>query len=97
MVIPAKVQTYLKAGIPIIGMLDGDGGKIIDEASAGMTCRAGDYKELANIFKEISQISNAEKLRMGDNGKKYTSKYFDKSLLLARLESYFFEAKNIIK
>ena len=24
MVIPAKVQTYLKAGIPIIGMLDGD-------------------------------------------------------------------------
>ncbi len=97
MVIPAKVQTYLKAGIPIIGMLDGDGREVIDEASAGMTCRAGDYKELANIFKEISQISNAEKLTMGDNAKKYASKYFDKSLLLARLESYFFEAKNIFK
>ena len=58
--------------------------EVIDEASAGMTCRAGDYKELANI-KEISQISNAEKLRMGDNAKKYASKYFDKSLLLLGL------------
>ena len=32
MTIPAKIQTYLKTGIPILGMLDGDGREVIDSA-----------------------------------------------------------------
>ena len=56
MVIPAKIQTYLKSGIPLIGMLDGDGKRVIDSANAGITCEAGDYVTLASIFKEISEM-----------------------------------------
>ena len=42
MTIPGKVQSYLMAGVPLVGMLDGEGAKVITEANAGLVCAAGD-------------------------------------------------------
>ena len=53
MVIPAKIQTYLKSGIPLIGVLDGDGRKVIDESNAGITCKAGDTLHWLRYFKKL--------------------------------------------
>jgi len=89
MVIPAKIQTYLKAGIPIIGMLDGDGKEIIDKSLAGMTCSAGNSHALASIFIRISELGTHERKLMGKNGKKFAKENFDKELLLENLENHF--------
>ena len=39
--IPAKVQSYLACGKPILSMINGEGGNIIEEANAGLSCPAG--------------------------------------------------------
>ena len=36
MTVPGKVQSYLAAGVPLIGMLDGEGAKVIEESGAGL-------------------------------------------------------------
>ena len=36
MTIPGKVQSYLMAGVPLLGMLDGEGAKVITDAAAGL-------------------------------------------------------------
>ena len=92
MVIPAKIQTYLKSGIPLIGVLDGDGRKVIDESNAGITCKAGDHLALAKIFQEINKLPKETLKIMGDNGKIYAKQYFDKESQLLELENLFHEA-----
>ena len=44
---PGKLQSYLAAGIPIIGMLNGEGTRIIEDSQAGIACAAGDSAGLA--------------------------------------------------
>ena len=39
--IPAKVQSYLACGKPIIAALDGEGARVVQEAGAGLTAEAG--------------------------------------------------------
>lgn len=89
MVIPAKIQTYLKAGIPIIGMLDGDGKEIIDKSHAGITCSAGNFQALSSIFIKMSELETHEREIMGKNGKKFAEENFQKELLLENLENHF--------
>ena len=92
--IPGKVQSYLIAGKPILGMLDGEGARIIDEANAGYTCRSGDYAELANKILVMSKLSNDEIQMLGANGKNYAYKEFDRNMLISQLEQWFKELAN---
>ena len=50
--IPAKTQTYMAFGKPIVSMLNGESNKVIEEAGCGFTANAGDFKALAaNVIK----------------------------------------------
>ncbi|SVE08899.1 uncharacterized protein METZ01_LOCUS461753, partial [marine metagenome] len=55
--IPAKVQTYLACGKPILAMINGEGAKIIEGANAGLICRSGDFEGLANNILTMSSLS----------------------------------------
>ena len=52
--IPGKVQFYLSSGIPIIGMLCGEGAEVIRKSKSGFICDSGEYLELSKIIKKIS-------------------------------------------
>ena len=85
MTIPGKVQFYLSSGIPIIGMICGEGAKVIKESKAGYVCKSGNY---VNLSKIICKISNADKEvlnAMGKNGKEYAKKNFSKRILIEKL------------
>ena len=45
--IPAKVQSYLACGKPILAMVNGEAANVINDNNAGYTCVAGDYNTLA--------------------------------------------------
>lgn len=89
MTIPAKIQTYLKTGIPILGMLDGDGREVIDSAGAGFTCSAGDYEGLSRIALKLSSLEETSRKDMGAAGIKYASNNFDRIKLFRKLEDIF--------
>ena len=92
MTIPGKVQSYLMAGIPVLGMLDGEGAAVIRDARAGLTCDAGDGAGLAKAVLALAAMSPDERLQLGVNGRKYAKKEFGRTHLMDRLESLLREA-----
>ena len=92
--IPAKLQTYLMTGIPILGMLDGEGSKIIEESNAGISSSASDSESLAAAAIKMSMLSSKERNQLGQNGIEYSRKEFDRSILMGKLENFFISAIN---
>jgi len=95
MTIPGKVQSYLMAGLPLLGMLDGEGAAVIQEANAGLTCPAGDSKGLARAVLALSAMPLKERQALGNNGRQYARREFGRELLISRLEAMFMESKAI--
>lgn len=92
--IPGKVQSYLMAGIPLLGMLDGEGARVIRDADAGLTCPSGDGKGLADAVLKLAAMREEERRRLGDNGRAYAQKEYGRKLLMDRLDSWFVEVLN---
>jgi len=91
MTIPGKVQTYLAAGRPILAMLDGEGGRVIADAGAGLVVGAGDSSGLAAAVRQISAMSQSERDAMGRRGRDYADREFGRERLLGQLEDYMVE------
>jgi colanic acid biosynthesis glycosyl transferase WcaI len=97
MTIPGKVQSYLMAGLPLVGMLDGEGAKVIVEADAGLVCAAGDAKGLAAVVLEMAAMSVDKRNQLGVNGRAFAKREFGRSLLMNRLEVLLSEAVDVYK
>lgn len=91
MTIPGKVQSYLLAGKPILGMLDGEGASVIEAAGAGLVCPAGDSQGLVNAIERMAGMSPDERLAMGARGRQYAESEFDRDRLMDRLLALFSE------
>ena len=93
--IPGKVQSYLMAGLPLLGMLDGEGANVILDAGAGLVCPAGDASGLAQSVLLLAAMPKVERLRLGSNGHVYASKEFNREVLMDRLEGWFVELAGV--
>ena len=74
--VPAKLQVYMALGKPIIGMLNGEGAKIINEADCGIVEENYNYEELAKKINSFASKTKPELIIKGDNGKNYYFKNF---------------------
>lgn len=90
--IPGKVQSYLLSGVPIMGMLDGEGAAVIKEAQAGKAVAAGDFEALANTALEMANTAKETMQTSGANGREYAEREFERKGLMERLESMLKEA-----
>jgi len=90
--IPGKVQSYLQSGIPLLGMLDGEGAQVIRSARAGLVCEAGDAAGLADAVLAMAAMTPGERQAMGRNGREYAGSEFDRGMLMDRLEQLLEEA-----
>lgn len=97
MTIPGKVQSYLMAGVPLVGMLDGEGAKVITQAKAGLVCAAGDAGGLASAVLEMAAMRVDQRHQLGLNGRAFAQKEFGRSLLMDRLEGLLREAADLYK
>jgi glycosyltransferase involved in cell wall biosynthesis len=86
--IPAKIQSYMACGRPILAALDGEGARIIRESAAGITCVTEDPASLAAAILKMRTTSDEERLRMGQNGLEYYRCNFDRKMLIGRLEAW---------
>ncbi len=97
MTIPGKVQSYLMAGIPLLGMLDGEGAAVIRDAQAGLTCEAGDSAGLAQAVLAFAAMPKAERKQLGLNGREYARQEFGRAQLMDHLEDLLSETVSISK
>lgn len=68
--LPGKVQTYMAAGKPIIGALNGAGHQVIEESKCGYCAEAGDYEGFANALTRFMRDQSMNKT-FGENAKAY--------------------------
>tara|TARA_B110000438_G_scaffold302567_1_gene360650 strand:+ start:2205 stop:3410 length:1206 start_codon:yes stop_codon:yes gene_type:complete len=87
--IPAKIQSYLACGKPIIASLDGEGARIVEEAKCGVVSPAENSVFLSEKIKELMSIDKSELHKMEINARTYYEKEFNRESLLERLESIF--------
>jgi glycosyltransferase involved in cell wall biosynthesis len=84
--IPSKIQSYLAAGSPIIGSLDGEGARVINESGAGWATPAEDAELLAHSIRRMASLTAHERARMGQRGRSYYEEYFGRGLCIDKVE-----------
>lgn len=86
MTLPGKVQSYMAVGKPIIGAIDGETEKIIEDANCGYCGKAEDAEKLAENIRKF--IKNSEKKILGENARNYYEKHFEQVKFMDKLEKY---------
>ena len=94
MTIPGKVQSYLAAGRPLLGMVDGEGAELIERGGAGLVCPAGDALGLAANVTRLAAMSAAERAAMATHAAELSTREFDRDRLMGRLEQWFGELRS---
>ena len=86
--LPSKVQGYMAAGKPIIGMIDGSAKEVIEASGCGLCVPAGDVDGLASAMRDF--IENPKKYNdCGQKGRDWFCKQFRKQIFMERLEREF--------
>lgn len=89
MTIPAKLQSYMACGIPIIASADGETSNIIKEANAGVCSPAGDAEMLADNINRLINEPQEVLDTLENNAREYYCRNFDKKNLIDKIDKYF--------
>ena len=84
--IPAKLQSYMACGAPILAAAKGETQRVIEEADCGVCSPIGDATALADAIAEC--MKNPRLKEMGENAKKYSETHFNKQALLNQMDGY---------
>lgn len=87
MTIPAKLQTYMACGVPIIGSVDGESQHIIKQAKAGLVADAEDIDQLVETVSTFCSLSQFEREAMGESARQYALEHYNKRILLDDFET----------
>lgn len=88
MTIPAKTQSCLACGKPVIVCADGEIREIVERAGCGATAPAADADRLADAVMSLAARSAEEMERLAANARAYYSRHFAKEMLLDRMDEY---------
>ena len=90
--LPAKVQSYMAAGKPIIAAANGEIPNVIRDADCGFCAAAGDATGLADSVRKFLDLSDRKKL--GNRAKAYYRSHFTKEKFMNTLIAEFENARN---
>lgn len=82
--LPGKMQTYMAAGKPILGAIDGETPLIIKEAQCGLCSPAEDAEALAE---NARRLLTSDRQSMGQNAYEYYMQHFRKKRFMDELEA----------
>lgn len=91
--IPAKLQSYLAAGKPLVSSVSGEVKKIVNDSGAGIGVDAGSPEALAAAIAELAAKTPAERAEMGRRGRAYMEANYNMDTLFDQLITWFREEK----
>lgn len=77
MVVPSKIQAYMQAGKPILGALNGEGARLIQDTGCGVVVEAENGEGLAKSILTLSATPASTLQDMGLRGRRYFEANFD--------------------
>ena len=78
--VPAKLQSYMSAKKPIIGIINGEGKKIIKNSNCGITVLPGEERNFTKKILDLKYSDNKYLEGLGNNAYKYYMENFDFNL-----------------
>lgn len=84
MTLPAKVQSYMAAGKPVLAAANGEIPQVLEEAGCGYCAPAEDGAAFARAVRQFMDCPEKEKL--GQNARNYYRTYFTKEKFIVKLE-----------
>ena len=91
MTIPAKLQSYMACGIPILASACGETKRVIEEAQCGLVVGLGKAEALSLAILSFIGMTGVEKSVLGVNAIKYCRKNFNKQELINEMICNFSE------
>lgn len=85
---PNKVFDYMAAGRPVLLAIDGEIRRVVEAAGAGLFVPPGDPTALAGAV-QILKEDPTQARRMGERGRAYVEKHFDRPLQASQLSELF--------
>lgn len=84
--LPAKMQSYMACGMPIIASASGETERIINEADCGVCAKIGDAQLLAD---EIEKFIKRDDIHLlGLKAKEYSDLHFNKKKLMDEMDTF---------
>lgn len=81
---PLKLHTYLAGGRPVLGSVDGDARRVIEEAACGFCAPAEDAEGLAEVCQRFAACD--DKVSLGKNARRYYEDNFTMERFFTTLE-----------
>ncbi len=83
--IPAKFQTYLSIGKPILASIDGEVKNFIKKSKCGLVSSPKDSNDLKINIEKFLNMNNKNLKRLGDNSLKLSRNTFNKNLIIKKI------------
>ncbi len=77
--VPAKLQTYLALGKPILAVISGEGASIITDAKCGYVNQNNNFVDFSKLVIKMSELNDNELKKMGENSLNYYKINFNSS------------------
>lgn len=83
--LPGKVQSYMAAGKPVLGSIDGETAGVITAAGCGYISPAGDADALMRDILRFTQLMPVEQQAMGKRAREYYEKHFARAVFIQKI------------
>lgn len=93
--IPAKLQSYLAVGKPVIASANGISAEIVEQWKSGVSCPASTPEKLAGVILKMSTLRKEELSQMGRNAFACYQENFMREKLISKLENEFKKYESI--
>lgn len=95
--IPAKVQSYMASGKPIVAAMDGSGQELInDRAKCGICVDSGDSEGVYNAIIKLLSMKKQERILLGERGRRYHLRHFERNYNLNRFIEFIINDNPIV-
>lgn len=86
--LPGKVQSYLAAGKPVIGAINGETQMVLKESESGFVGNAEDSEQLSENIRKFMALTDEDRKQLGMNARKYYEQNFARDLYMDSMEKW---------
>lgn len=86
--LPAKLQSCLACGIPLVVSANGEIQQVVRKSGAGVSCNSGDPESLAKVITHLLSLPMRELNKMRENAHQYYIDHYEKHKLLDEMDEY---------
>jgi colanic acid biosynthesis glycosyl transferase WcaI len=91
--VPSKIYGVMAAGKPIIGVLEegSEAQMLIAKSQSGIVVEPQQYDEIEEAIREIYKMNKEERIRLGQNGRRYLEEHLTRARSIAKYRTMLHE------